>query len=69
MRNEVPGVIVPDAVMQKMASTDSREGQLAMGIEIARQSVAQVRDRVAGIQVSAPFGNIETALAVIEGGD
>jgi homocysteine S-methyltransferase len=69
MRNEVPGVIVPDAVMQRMASVDSREGQLAAGIEIARQSVDRVRDRVAGIQVSAPFGNIETALAVIEGGD
>lgn len=66
MRNEVPGVIVPDSVMQRMASVDSREGQLAMGIEIARQSVASVRDRVAGIQVSAPFGKIETALAVIE---
>jgi methionine synthase / methylenetetrahydrofolate reductase(NADPH) len=66
MRNEVPGVIVPDAVMQRMASVDSREGQLAVGIEIARESVARVRDRVAGIQVSAPFGKIETALAVIE---
>jgi methionine synthase I (cobalamin-dependent)/5,10-methylenetetrahydrofolate reductase len=66
MRNEVPGVVVPDAVMQRMASVESREGQLAMGIEIARESVARVRDRVAGIQVSAPFGKIETALAVIE---
>jgi homocysteine S-methyltransferase len=69
MRNEVPGVIVPDAVMQRMASVDSREGQLAVGIEIARESVDRVRDRVAGIQVSAPFGNIDTALAVIESGD
>jgi 5,10-methylenetetrahydrofolate reductase/methionine synthase I (cobalamin-dependent) len=67
MRNEVPGVIVPDAVMERMASVESREGQLAMGIEIAQESVARVRDRVAGIQVSAPFGKIETALAVIEG--
>jgi methionine synthase / methylenetetrahydrofolate reductase(NADPH) len=66
MRNEVPGVTVPDAVMERMASVDSREGQLAVGIEIARGCVARVRDRVAGIQVSAPFGNIETALAVIE---
>ena len=56
MRNEVPGVIVPDAVMERMASVESREDQLAMGIEIARESVARVRDRVAGIQVSAPFG-------------
>jgi homocysteine S-methyltransferase len=67
MRNEVPGVVVPDAIMEQMASVESREGQLAMGIEIARQSVARVRRRVAGIQVSAPFGKIETALAVIEG--
>ncbi len=67
MRNEVPGVVVPDAVMQRMASVESREGQLATGIEIARESVARVRDRVAGIQVSAPLGNIDAACAVIAG--
>jgi homocysteine S-methyltransferase len=67
MRNEVPGVIVPDAVMQRMASVESREGQLAVGVEIARESVARIRDRVSGIQVSAPLGRIETSLAVIEG--
>ena len=66
MRNEVPGVIVPDTVMSRMASVESRDGQQAMGIEIARESVARIRDRVAGIQVSAPFGRIETSLAVIE---
>ncbi len=65
MRNEVPGVVVPDAVMERMASVKSREDQLAMGIQIARESVARVRDRAAGIQVSAPFGNIDTACAVI----
>jgi len=33
----------------------------------ARESmVERVRDRVAGTQVSAPFGNVDTALAVIE---
>jgi homocysteine S-methyltransferase len=67
MRNEVPGVVVPDAVMERMASVTSREGQLALGIEIARESVARIRARVAGIQVSAPLGKIEIAAAVIEG--
>ncbi len=67
MRNEVPGVVIPDAVLERMAAVESREGQLAVGIEIARESVDRVRRRVAGIQVSAPFGKIETALAVIEG--
>ena len=66
MRNEVPGVVVPDSIMERMASVDRREDQLAIGIKIARESVARIRDRVSGIQVSAPLGNIETSWAVIE---
>jgi methionine synthase / methylenetetrahydrofolate reductase(NADPH) len=66
MQNEVPGVVVPDSVMERMAAASSREEQLAVGIQIARESVARVRPRVAGIQVSAPLGNIETAWAVIK---
>ena len=65
MRNEVPGVTVPDAVMQRMEAAEGREQQLAVGIQIARESVARLRDRVAGIQVSAPLGNIDAACAVI----
>ncbi len=67
MNNEVPGVEIPDSVMQRMASVESRDDQLKMGVQIARESVDRVADRVAGIQVSAPFGKIATALAVIEG--
>ena len=66
MRNEVPGVVVPDSVMERMAAVESREEQLATGIRIARESIARIRDRVAGIQVSAPMGKIETAWAVIQ---
>jgi len=66
MKNEVPGVVVPDSVLQRMASVESREAQLAMGVQIARESVERIADRVAGIQVSAPLGRIEIALAVIE---
>ena len=67
MQNEVPGVEIPESVMQRMESADSREDQLAMGVAIAQESVRRVHQRVAGIQVSAPFGKIATALAVIEG--
>lgn len=67
MQNEVPGVEIPAAVLQRMEAAGTREEQMQVGIEIARQSVQRVHDRVAGIQVSAPFGKIETALAVIEG--
>ena len=66
MKNEVPGVVIPDAIMERMAAAQTREEQLATGIQIARESVARIRDRVAGIQVSAPLGKISAALAVIE---
>ncbi len=65
LKNEVPGVVIPDWVLEKMASVSSREDQLKMGIEIARYSVERIRDRVAGIQVSAPFGKAAIALEVI----
>ncbi len=67
LQNEIPGVVVPERIMERMASVPGRDDQRRMGIEIAREAVATVRDRVSGIQVSAPFGNVETALAVIEG--
>lgn len=67
MQNEVPGVVIPDQVMRRMGSAESKSAQLATGIEIARETIAAIRDRVAGVQVSAPFGKVETALAVLEG--
>jgi homocysteine S-methyltransferase len=68
MHNEVPGVIVPEATMQRMAAVAaaSKEEQLSVGVEIAREMVAHVRHRVNGIQVSAPFGRIDIVLAVLE---
>ena len=67
MQNEVPGVEIPEWIMERMAAVEGRDEQMAMGIRIAQESVARIHHRVAGIQVSAPFGKIETALAVIEG--
>jgi len=66
MRNEVPGVVIPDWIMDRMSAVTSRDDQLRTGIEIARESVARIRSRVAGIQVSAPLGRVDAALAVIE---
>jgi len=64
MRNEVPGVVVPDSIMERMASASTKEEQRAEGIAIARESVKSLRGKIAGVQVSAPFGNVSTAIAV-----
>lgn len=66
MKNEVPGVVVPDEVMKRMGAAPTKEEQRATGIAIAREAIAKVRNRVAGVQVSAPFGNVNTAIAVIK---
>ncbi len=66
MRNEVPGVTVPDEIMERMANAESKEDQRAEGIAIAREAIARIRNVVQGIQVSAPFGNVQTAIAVIK---
>ena len=66
MKNEVPGVVVPDTIMARMEKAETKEAQKKEGITIARESVEKISDRVQGIQISAPFGNVNTAIAVIE---
>ncbi|HVG23097.1 MAG TPA: bifunctional homocysteine S-methyltransferase/methylenetetrahydrofolate reductase [Thermoanaerobaculia bacterium] len=69
MNNEVPGVSVPDDVMERMrlASEKSKEHALREGVTIARETLERVRGRVAGVQVSAPLGRVDLALQVFEG--
>ena len=66
LANEVPGVSVPDAVIERMrkASDKSKEHAVAEGIAIARDMLERVRGAVQGVQVSAPFGKVELALEV-----
>jgi homocysteine S-methyltransferase len=66
MKNEVPGVFVPDSVIASIGRYDNKEDQLKAGIEIARSMVEKVRPFVNGIQVSAPFGRYPLAVQVAE---
>lgn len=67
LANEVPGVSVPEEVLDRMrvASEGGREAALAEGVVIAREMLAAVRDRLAGAQVSAPLGRVPVALEVL----
>jgi homocysteine S-methyltransferase len=65
MKTQVPGVVVPDKIIERMTKAETKEAQLAIGIEIARESIDRIRSHVAGVQVSAPFGKVEIAIEVI----
>jgi len=67
MANEVPGVRVPDSVMDRMRRADGTAAAAAEGIAVAREIASALRGAVQGVQVSTPSGNIEAALAVIDG--
>jgi len=69
MNNEVPGVSVPDDVMERMriASEKSREHGLQEGVLIARETLEHIRKQVAGVQVSAALGRADLALNVFDG--
>jgi len=67
MANEVPGVRVPDAVLDRMRRADGADAAAAEGIAVAREIVAELRGAVQGVQVSTQSGDIDAALAVLDG--
>jgi homocysteine S-methyltransferase len=67
MANEVPGVRVPDTLMERMRRADGQDAAAAEGIAIAREIAGTLRGAVQGVQVSTQSGNIDAALAVVNG--
>jgi methionine synthase I (cobalamin-dependent)/5,10-methylenetetrahydrofolate reductase len=69
LANEVPGVQVPEAVVERMRRAQEHGGAAARaeGIAIAAEMIEGVRDLVQGVQVSAPGGRVATALELLRG--
>jgi methionine synthase I (cobalamin-dependent)/5,10-methylenetetrahydrofolate reductase len=67
MANEVPGVRVPEAVVDRMQRADARGHAAAEGLAIAREIAAEIRPWVQGLQISSTSESIEGALGVIDG--
>jgi homocysteine S-methyltransferase len=66
LAKEVPGVEVPNSILERMSKAKSKEDGRALGVEIAREICEIISDRVAGYQVSAPFGIVDLALQVLK---
>jgi homocysteine S-methyltransferase len=59
MATEIPGVNIPRSILDRMASRSTAEDQLKEGMDIASEMLDLVKGRVQGIQLSAPFGQVE----------
>ena len=71
LANEVPGVSVPAATVERMrrAQASGAEAALEEGVAIALEMIEAVRPMVRGFHISAPWGRVDVALRVLrEGG-
>lgn len=66
MANEVPGVTVPDVIVERMRRTTSAEAAAAEGVQVAKEIAAAVKGMAAGVQISTPSGRLDAALAVLD---
>jgi homocysteine S-methyltransferase len=66
MANEVPGVRVPDAVLDRMRRADAASRAAEEGLAIAREIAAEIRPLVRGVQISTAPKAVDMALGVIE---
>jgi len=53
VHNEVPGMVVPDAVQQRLL--DAGGAAAVVGAELARELIAESREKAAGVYLVAPF--------------
>ncbi len=66
LNNEVPGISVPEPILERMRKAPDGAAGLKEGVKIAQEMLQEVRPYVQGVQVSAPFGKIPHALEVFE---
>ena len=66
LKNEVPGVCIPDSIITKMEKAKTKEDALNYGIEIAHEIKEKISSYVSGYQISAPFGKVDIALKVVK---
>jgi methionine synthase I (cobalamin-dependent)/5,10-methylenetetrahydrofolate reductase len=67
LANEVPGVTVPDAVLERMRRANSADAAAAEGIAIARDVGLELKGLVQGVHISIGAEGVDAALQVLDG--
>lgn len=68
LHNEVPGMQMPERILDRLRNAGDRDAQREVGIQLAREALAEVMDhpRLAGVYVYPPFGSYKAVLRVVE---
>jgi homocysteine S-methyltransferase len=66
MANEVPGIHVPEVILERMRQADVEGHAADEGLAIAREIAAEIRPTVRGVQISTAPKALDMALALVE---
>jgi homocysteine S-methyltransferase len=67
LANELPGVVIPEQVLERMRTAEDRspEAARAEGVALALEIYGQIRDVVDGVQVATPIKGRESTLELL----
>ena len=66
MANEVPGVIVPAEILERMRLAEEAGRAREEGLEIASELVGELAGSVQGLQLTVPAGSFDTVVQLLE---
>ena len=66
LHNEVPGMIIPADIRERMQRAGSGEKAQAEGVAIAQEATLAARDLGQGVYIMPPFNKVELAVRVID---
>lgn len=68
LHNEVPGMQVPDSVMERLRKAPTKETQRDVGLSVAKEALREAHDMpgVQGVYIFPPFGKYEPVIELLE---
>ncbi|MBK5255898.1 MAG: bifunctional homocysteine S-methyltransferase/methylenetetrahydrofolate reductase [Vicinamibacteria bacterium] len=66
LHNEVPGMIIPPDIRERMRAAGTGEKAQAEGVAIAQEALRAGQDLAQGVYVMPPFNRVDLALRVVE---
>jgi homocysteine S-methyltransferase len=66
LHNEVPGMVIPEDIRERMRKAGSGEAAHAEGVKIAQEALLAAKEVAQGAYVMPPFNKVELAVRVIE---
>jgi homocysteine S-methyltransferase len=66
LHNEVPGMVIPEDIRERMRKAGSGEAAHAEGVKIAQEALLAAKEVAQGAYIMPPFNKVDLAVRVIE---